>query len=272
MQKALMTWLALVVLTACKSGPPPAAPPAITAQELLVVEQGLTEFRLRLEGDVHSAGPARLERATYEFVVEGNVVGKGEQVMSTDVAPGQTARFSIEESSQYVKSAEELQAYNQRGGSLLVALRGTLYVRQGNTKIPLEFARSRQIRVPRLPSVKVHSMDGARYSSEEVNVQLALGVVNPNPFALQLDGLTYSLMLGGKPVGEGKLGAGEKVSASSTGVFEVAAALNTQSHGTEAQKLIKTRSIPYEIRGELKGKLYDVPYSLPGTLKLNVSR
>jgi LEA14-like dessication related protein len=271
--RAIALGLLVCAFAACKSGPSgPGGAPVISQQELEVVEQGLTDFRLRLEGTVQSPSEARIERATYEFVVDGKIVGKGDQAMATQVPAGSEAKFQVEEGSHYITTAEELQRYSTQGGSLLVALRGTLFVRQGKNLETLPFARSRELRVPRLPTVKLHSLDGARYSGDEVNVQVSLGVVNPNPFPLSMEGLSYQLSLAGKSISEGKLGQGEKVSASSTGVFEVQVAFNKETYGPDAPKVIKTQSLPYEVKGELKGPLYDAPYALQGTLKLNVSK
>lgn len=266
--------LGLLALVACKSGPEvkPSAPPEFVSQELSVAEQGLTDFRLRFSGVVSSKEPAVLEKATYELVVEEKVVKSGQQPLGKEIAAGGQAPFELEEASRYVASAEELSAMSERGGSLLSAIRGTLFVRQGTTVHELPFARSKEIRVPRLPTVTLHELDAARYAADEASATFFIGVVNPNPFPIKLNGLKYAVEIAGKSITDGVRGAGEKVATASTGVFEVQLAVNKDTHGAEIAKLIKSLSLPYAIKGEVAGELFQVPYELTGIIKLNVSK
>ncbi len=266
--------LAAIALCACKSGPEVKAggAPEIISQDLAVAEQGLTEFKLRFTGKVSSAEPAMLEKVSYELVVEQKVVKAGEEKLGIAVPAGQPVEFALESASRYVASAEELQAMDTRGGSLLAAIRGRLTVQQGKITRELEYARSREIRVPRLPHAKVHEIDAARYSPDEANATFYLGVENPNPFPVKLGGLKYAISIAGKQLSEGVLGKGEQVSPSSTGVFETQFAINQETFGKEVGKLIKTLTLPYEVSGELTGELFTQPFTVKGDIKLNVSK
>jgi LEA14-like dessication related protein len=268
--------LGLAILWAgCKTGPEagPAGAPALVRQEMAIPEQGLTDFRIRFEGDLTSPIALTADRATYEVVVEGKVIKSGEAKVALQLAAGETKPFTVEGGSQYVRSAEELKEVSAKGGTLLAAIRGKLYVTDANgKKHELDFARSRDIRVPRLPTVKLHELDGARYSAEEVNAVFYLGVVNPNPFPIRLAGLKYTVKMAGKQLADGTIGAGEKVDPAATGVFEVHADFNKQSFGADAPKVIKSHNIPYEISGELTSELVKEPYELKGDMKLNVSK
>jgi hypothetical protein len=270
----LLGLLAALALTACKSGPEVKAvgAPELTAQDLAVAEQGLTEFKVRFTGKVSAPEAATIEKATYELVVDQKVVKKGEEKLGIAVAAGQTADFSLEESSAYVATAEELKAMDTRGGSQLAAVRGKVTVRMGQKAYDLDYARSREIRVPRLPHAKVHEIDAARYSPDEANATFYLGVDNPNPFPVKLNGLKYTISISGKQLAEGVLGKGEKVSASSTGVFETQFAINQETYGKEVTKLIKTLTLPYVVKGDLTGDLFTEPFEFKGDIKLNVSK
>lgn len=244
----------------------------MASQELTVAEQELTDFKLRLSGQVSSPVPATLEKAFYELVVEEKVVKSGEQPLGVAVQPGAPAQFEIQQSSRYVASALELEAMSARGGALLAAIRGKVLARVGKKTVELPFARSREIRVPRLPQLKLHELDAARYSADEANVIFYLGVVNPNPFSIRLSGLSYAVSVGGKQVSQGELGKGERVSPSATGVFEAQVSINQETYGPEVGKLIKALVLPYEVKGELNGELFQQPYELKGEIKLNVSK
>ncbi|MHB8874103.1 MAG: LEA/WHy family protein [Myxococcaceae bacterium] len=267
--------LALLLLAGCKTGPEtkPAGPaPEFASQELIIAEQGLTEFTVRFEGMVKSTDAAKLEKAVYELVVDGKVVKSGELPLGLEVAAGGNTPFQLEQTSKYVATAEDLKAMDTRGGSLLTALRGKLTVKSAGGTAVLEFAKSREVRVPRLPHVKLHELDAARYGADEASATFFLGVDNPNPFPVKLSGLDYKVTIGGKQMADGTRGSGEKVAAGSTGVFEVQVAVNKETFGPEVDKLIKTLTLPYVVTGSLKGDLLDEPYELKGDIKLNVSK
>ncbi len=271
----LITAFALALFAlACKSTPEPGPEKqaALTAQELQVAEQNLTNFRVRFVGQLQSPVEATVEKAQYELVVEGKVVKSGEAPLNVPLTPDAPASITVEETGQYVASKEELQALSETGGALLVALRGKLLVRRGGKVDAIDFARSRDVRVPRMPTVKLHDLDAGRFSAEEAQIYFRLGVVNPNPFPVKMSGLTYQVLIAGKPMGDGTLGSGEKVDASSTGVFDLQVVLTKDSYGPDIVKMIKSLRIPYELKGELKGDLLGEPYEIKNEIKLNPPR
>ncbi len=265
--------LALLSLAACKAGPELKPTVADEVSGELAITQDLTEFTAHFEGQLKAAVGSALEKASYELVVDGKVIRAGEVPLSGAVqAEGSELPFSLEQSGRYVSSAEEFKAMSGRGGSMLVALRGKLFVRRAGKLEPLDYARSREVRVPRLPKVLIHEVDAARYAADEANATFYLGVDNPNPFPVKLSGLSYVLNIGGKKLGEGTVGSGEKVAASSTGVFEIPVQITRESYGPEVEKLIKTLTLPYQISGELKGDLLAEPYQHQGEIKLHLSK
>lgn len=264
-----LPWLSL----GCASTPErPESPPLLVLQETTVASQTLTEATVRYAGQVVSPSPGVLEKADYELVSDGQVVKTGTAALEVPLTAGQPTSFSFQEQAAYVRSPEDLEALSERGGTLLVALRGTLTVRSGQTVETLPFAASRAVRVPRLPEVVVESLDAARYSAEEVNLTLRLGVKNPNPFPLRLDGLRYSLSVAGKPLEEGTRAKADTVRASATGVYPLEASVTPATLGPEAKALISQGTLPYQVTGELTGPLLRLPYTLEGSVKLNVSR
>ncbi|NOK35724.1 LEA type 2 family protein [Corallococcus exercitus] len=247
-------------------------PPALTAQETTVVSQGLTDASVRYTGQITGTANGVVERADYELVADGQVVKTGSAKLGVPFAPGTPADFSIEEKSAYVKSPEDLARLSAQGGTVLIALRGTLVVRSGDSEDSLPFAASRAVRVPHLPEVIVESLDAARYSAEEVQINLRLGVRNPNPFPLRLDSLTYQVTVADRPLEEGTAAQADTVDPSATGVYPVEIAVTAQSWGPGVKGLISKGVLPYSVKGEVKGPLLQVPFVLKGDVKLNVSR
>jgi LEA14-like dessication related protein len=251
-----------------QEGPPPTLP----VQELAVVSQSLTEFHLRLNGKIESAEAVTLESAAWELVVDEKVVKSGTQAMNVSVPAGTPTEFALDQTMPYVASAEELKAMDTRGGSLLCALRGKLTVKGASKTTTIDFARSREVRVPRLPHVKFQELEAGRYSEDETGVTFHIGVVNPNPFDVKLTSMTYKVMIADKPVTESEIGKGDKVSPSSTGVFDIEAKANVETHGDAIKKLIKGRLLPYVITGELKTELYSETFEFKGTFNLPAAK
>ncbi len=263
----------LSLCAGCASAPVrPAAPAVLTAQQTLVSAQGLTDATLRYQAQVASPAKGVVERADYELVADGQVVKTGTAKLDVPLEPGVPADITFEERAPYVKSAQDLTRLSEQGGTLLLALRGTLVVRSGDHEETIPFAASRAARVPRLPIVVVEELDGARYSSEEVQLNLRLGVRNPNPFPLKLEGLTWTATVAGKTLDSGTLAQADTVDASATGVYPVELTVTPDTWGPEVKALIAKGLLPYGVTGEVTGPLLRVPYSLTGEVKLNVSR
>lgn len=264
------------LLGGCASTPTgPAAglqPAAVTSQELSVPEQSITDFKVRWDGVVQSPEPATLERVTWELVVDGAVVKKGEEKMGLALPANTAVPLQLEQSGRYVESAEELKKLGERAGSLLVALRGKLHVERLGTKDVLDFARSRDIRLPRLPVPGLREVEGSRYSAENVSLRFYVTINNPNPFPLKVDGLTYTAVVGGKQLSDGTLAPGNTVNPTETDVFEFTVVLDPATYGPEVKKLIAGQSIPYKVSGKLDGDLFSVPFEAEGVVLVRSSQ
>ncbi len=246
--------------------------PTIPTQELAVVSQSLTEFKLKFTGKVNAAEPVTIEKAIFELVVDEKVVKSGEAPIGVQIAANTPSDFTIEQATAYVASADELKAMDARGGSVLCALRGKLIVKSAGRTDEIAFARSRDVRVPRLPHAKFQEFEAGRYSEDEAGVTFHIGVNNPNPFEVKVASIKYAISIAGKQVAEGEIGKGEKVSPSSTGVFDLEAKVSAETHGAEIKKLIKARTLPYLIKGELAAELFSESFEFKGNINLPASK
>ena len=281
MRRALVATLALASLVSCKTVQvaEDVTPPSLPAEDFVVVTQNLTQVDVKYTGSIEAGSDAiTVESAKWEFVVDGTVKRSGEDKLGLSAPAGQKVDFTLSESLTYVKDEEELKAMDARGGSLLLAMRGTLMLKvsepargdaPASTKtVELPFARSREVRTPRLPHLKMIEFEAGRFSEVEVQATFHLGVVNPNPFQVSMSGIDYAVTLSGKEVSKGTIGAGERVSPASTGVFDVTATLNEESHGKEAGKIVKTAVVPYVLSGTLKTVLFSETIESKGDIKL----
>ena len=246
--------------------------PTIPAQDLQVASQTLTEFKLRFVGKVNATEPVTIQKAVFELVVDEKVVKSGEAPINVEVAANTPTDFTIEQTSAYVGSADELKAMDARGGSLLCAIRGKLIIKSATRTDEVPFARSHDVRVPRLPHAKFQELEAGRYSEDEAGATFHIGVNNPNPFEVKVTSIKYTITMADKQVAEGEIGKGEKVSPSSTGVFDIEAKVSTESHGADIKKLIKGRNIPYVIKGELAAELFSESFEFKGVINLPASK
>lgn len=289
MTRPLLSAVLLLVVAACKSAPetkPEAKPAELPKQDLQIVTQSLTDATVKLTGEILAGDEAlSITGADVEFVVDGEVRTTKAEPLSLSIAPGQTAPFSFEESFTYVKDTEDLKAMDARGGSLLFALRGNLKgtvqrevtSADGKTSkqavaVELPFARSREVRTPRVPHLKLGEFEAGRFSESEVQAVFHLLVVNTNPFPVALTGITYEVTLAGKKVAEGTQGQGIKTAVAATDVFDVSAVMNEETHGKDVKKIIKGLVVPYEVKGELKTALYSEPLEAKGEIKLKAAK
>lgn len=280
---------ALLCLAGCKSAPETKADvkeAELPRQDMQVATQSLTDVTVKLTGEILAGDEAlTITGADVEFVVDGNVLSTKAETLSLNIAAGQTAPFGFEESFTYVKDGEDLKAMDARGGSILIALRGNLKGTvqrevagaDGKTAmqavaVELPFARSREVRTPRLPHLKMGEFEAGRFSESEVQAVFHLLVVNTNNFPVTISGITYEVSLAGKKVAEGTQGVGIKTAVAATDVFDVTAQMNEESHGKDVKKLIKGLVVPYEVKAELKTPLYSEPLSAKGDIKLTVSK
>jgi LEA14-like dessication related protein len=274
MKTARLSMLAVLTFGACKTAEvrPDVPPPTFPTLELAVASQSLTDFKVRLTAKVESSEPVRLEKADYELVVDGRVVKSGSAPMSVAVAPGSPGEVLLEQGATYVVHPVEGDSPPPEGTQFLAALRGNFIFRAGEKTVTVPFARSREIREPRTPRMKLSEIKAARYAENESEVTLRLGVQNPNPYEIAISSLKYTVTIAGKPVADNSVGQGERVSAAGTAVFDAQIMVNETTHGKDVVKLIKSLTLPYVVSGKLLTGKSDVDFNFNGDLKLNVSK
>ena len=274
--------LTLVLFAGCATAPQTVdegTPPSLPQEDFAVVTQSLTDVDVKYTGTITAgSAPITVQKAAWEFVVDGEIKRSGESQLNLQAAAGQPVQFSLSESLHYVKDEAELAAMDKKGGSLLLALRGKLFVTvpvaptkdnpASSRVIELDFARSKEVRTPRLPHLKIMDFEAGRFSDGEVQAVFHLGVVNPNPFQISLNGIDFTVELSSKEVNKGTIGGGERVTQASTGVFDVTATLGESTHGKDAAKIIKGLVVPWKLHATLRAPLYEEQFDQAGEIKL----
>src|SRR5262249_39779810 len=198
----------------------------------------------------------------------GRVIKRGQISVKEPITPGEITIFHVDESAP-LPAPELLPSPGGRADSALVAVRGKLVLQRGGRTQELEYAQAKELRLPRLPSLRVHELDAARYSDRELMVTLRLAIVNPNPFPLGMRGVDFAAWISGRRIGEGSLANGETLDSSATALFEVALPVTTTTYGPAGAQGIRASSVPYKLTGTLRGQSFQAPFELAGEIHLH---
>ena len=263
----------LAFTVGCVHVPVESSGPTLAEQDLAVMSQHLTEFQLKLVGRVACTAQCSVTRAEYEWVIDGKVMSTDQRNFNATPGTADATSFSIVQTAPFAKTADELKALDARGGTQVATLRGKVFVVQNERTYALDFARSKEVRLPRLPHIKLLDFDAGRYSENEAGVIFHIGVVNANPFDVPVAAIEYTAAVAGKTLNEGVLAKGERVAQASTGAFDIEVRIDSTTFGdTEARKLIKSRVLPYSIKGRMTSELFVEDFEFKGDVKLNVSK
>lgn len=246
---AALAWLGLACAT---SKPAPeegaGAAPAVSAETLKVDEQDQTinglkavvTVRLKNEG----AAPVSVTGASWEAVIAGKVVASGKAAVSASVPAGGEATVEVAAPFTYAQGDDEVAALVQRKEPVDYAVRGTLDVGGGK----VEFAKAGAIRAPRMPSLKLGSLDASTSPSIGVAFSVMVDLDNPNTFPLVLQSARWKLAIAGKPAGEGVMDRKAPKAASHTS-YPIEVVIPPEE--VKARKELQGATVPYALEAEI---------------------
>jgi LEA14-like dessication related protein len=258
--------LALTFASGCKTitGLTEAKDVQLSEQELVLVQQSLTEVKVALVGKLSGARWGTVTRAEVELTLDGKVLKRDERPLAINVAPGGAVPVRLEESARYLEDPATLIALDAAGAPLRVGLQGRLFF-EDETKVTsvVPFTWTRELRAPRLPVLSVRESHANREDSQPMEAGFLIAAENPNPFPLRVAALNYELELGGQPITKGTVGKTDVMAASATSVFEVHAAVPEALAG----QVTAATPLPFTLRGQLDGELIRRPFELKGELR-----
>ena len=126
------------------------------------------------------------------------------------------------------------------------------------------------------PDLSIVSVDLVKGDLFEQRIKARMKVKNPNELELAVKGVTYTIELGGEPLGHGLSGSSFIVPAKGEAEFDMLVTVNLA--GTLLKLVEKARSsggslnqVEYRLRGQVRlerGALRTVPFDEKGVLKL----
>ncbi|MBI5542952.1 MAG: LEA type 2 family protein [Deltaproteobacteria bacterium] len=246
--------LALALASSCATPSKPApesmeeAGAPVSAETLRIEERDQTISSLRAVVTVRlkNEGTAAVSatRARFEVVTAGKVVHSGEVPLAQVVPAAGEATVEVCAPFVFAEGDEAIAALVERKEPVEYALRGIIEV--GGAQV--EFAKAAAIRAPRMPILKLSSLDAATSPSIGVAVTAMIDLENPNTFPLVLRGSSWKLTVAGKLAGEGVMERqAPKPASHTTSPIEVVIAPNE----VKQRKELQGATVPYELQAEL---------------------
>lgn len=116
------------------------------------------------------------------------------------------------------------------------------------------------------PEVSVQQAKITGISLNGMDVDFVLGVKNPNPIGLSLDGLSYKLDIEEKTLLKGKTAHKLKLAANGQSTLTLPLALAFKDMFDGASALVKQEKVRYALGGDIDFGLFQLPYKTSGTL------
>ena len=120
----------------------------------------------------------------------------------------------------------------------------------------------------RKPEVAVEQVKVTRLSLVDLDLELLLGVHNPNPIGMSLSGLHYRLEIDERPLIQGRSEQSLKLAGGEGSTLALPLSLSYADLGAGLDTILNRRVIAYSLSGDLNFGLFKVPYRHRGELRL----
>ncbi len=117
------------------------------------------------------------------------------------------------------------------------------------------------------PKIEIQGVRVENAGWEGAKLLFAVHVANPNPYALQVDGVDYSVELGGKQVAKESIQSKLAVDAKSSTVLQLPLTVKFTDLFESLNTIFKAELITYRLKGSAKVGLFSIPFDETGKLK-----
>jgi len=143
----------------------------------------------------------------------------------------------------------------------------------GPFKIPV--IHTGKIKIPKLPKIKVHSLNVGRMGLTQSSLVLNMDIQNDNSFPIPLNGLNYQFSIGGQQLASASKVQQKSIGSGSRTRLQIPIAFNPLKLGTTGLKLLKKGSkLNYELKGSFwnndpkTGKKSLSPFNIKDLVKI----
>ncbi|MEJ2591828.1 MAG: LEA type 2 family protein [Candidatus Thiodiazotropha sp.] len=224
-----------------------------TAQVTGVKLTGLDAEGVNLAFDVNVDNPnpvgISLAGLDYDLKLLGSRFLQGEQSMGLKVAAKGSSQVQIPLRlgfQQLLKTYQQLKSADQAAYQLDLGM-GFDVPLLGRVRVPVSYQG--EFPVPRMPQVKLRSLDVQKLTLGGASLLMQLEVDNPNAFSLLLDKLDYNLKLNGFDVGGGRVDKSLNIKQGGQGVIGIPVSLDFAQAGMGLYKALLGGGINYDLSG-----------------------
>lgn len=224
-----------------------------TAQVAGVRLTGLDFEGVNLAFDVKVDNPnpvgISLAGLDYDLKLLGSRFLQGEQQTGMKVAAKGSSQVQVPlrlDFRQLLSSYEQLKSADQAAYQLDLGMGFDVPV-LGRVRVPVSYQG--EFPVPRMPQIKLRSLDVQKLSMSGASLLMQLEVDNPNAFSLLLDKLDYNLKLNGFDVGGGRVDKSLSVKQGGQGVIALPVSLDFAQAGMGLYKALLGGGINYDLSG-----------------------
>jgi LEA14-like dessication related protein len=118
------------------------------------------------------------------------------------------------------------------------------------------------------PEVELESFELQDPSLTAATLVFSLRVINPNPFRLLVESLTYDLNLNQKDFAKGQLSESVSISGKDKGVVKLPVRIGYLKLFNSLYEMTEKGTVEYQLKGNVRVSGFEVPFSLGGKLNL----
>lgn len=261
---ALLSGLAL---SACASGPPPAAPTVpveARVTQLFSQASGLREVTVSIGLEVYNPNPTPAAMGSIQYKLDGGEllgVVEGEVPVGAELPGGDKGSLSFKAKLALPTEAEAFLAAVQKT-SLPIQLSGQLKLADG----AVAFSRPGEAMMPVMPKFVVNEAQAASYKGG-LDLTLYLRLVNENSFTVTLDELLYTVTVAGQAQAEQTGAIGKRLPAGAAEEFEATVELKDGAF-KDLGRIKKLGELKYGVKGQIKVGGVSLPFTRSATVQL----
>lgn len=266
MRSRILGTLCVLVASGCVHGGAAFGVSASSSSEgLTLVHQDLKGCLVRWAPRLTGMPHTYVRHVRWALALDGKQVSSGDTNTPADFGEDGTATPVLLMPVTYVRNAADLSRWNDEK-TLRLELRATVYLARAGSGGKLEVRRSAEIPAPRAPVATLFQKSGTRFSDGTTLVKLVLAVHNPNSFPVTTSEVPYFARLNGREAAEGIALAGRLLHSNETATYPLSLELDPIPGARAARP---TLELPFELKGAVRGGLFNRRFDLKGEVSLN---
>jgi LEA14-like dessication related protein len=188
----------------------------------------------------------------YDLKIEGASLFKGNQASNQTIAAGGKSRLEIPVTLIFKDAYNAVQTLKNRDSAGYQISCGLMFDLPVVGKVRVPASQSGHLPLVRLPRLKIQSLKVRKMSLTRADLELTLGVSNPNAFSFAMKKLDYDFAVNGLSWAKGEAAESASVSAGSDRAIRIPVSLSLLDMGqTVVQMLSGTKALDCTLTGTL---------------------